>query len=323
MTSPDGSASLVAVAAARRVLLRQQAHLLIDALPWLSDPDCIPSTVLGEGARGHLEPSAGCFLLARWMVTEVVIAAHRVRHDLSWADVMERHSVPSELQASVRGSVLESVTRYGPGILALSEIVASTPVLAVRVGAARSDWPGIARRSQDLGERLSRNGTDLQVVIRRYLHRRMIDAAESAPALDPARLRLNEDRGVTSVTPIDELVLAAKESVRAHIGPPQGVCLALVVPGPDDDRVAGYKTLFDAVWAAYVSAAARFIFPRVDPARLETPEQSGPDPGVRQAIDRITRERATELARRSPRAGHHGDGHRGRAEHPLAISRQR
>ena len=141
--------------------------------------------------------------------------------------------------------------------------------------------------------------------------------------LDPARLRLNEDLGVTSVTPIGELVLASKESVRAHIGPPQGVCLALVVAGPGDDRMASHETLFGAVWAVYVSAATRFIFPRVDPARLRIPDQRGPDLGVRQALDRIARERATELARRSPRAAHHEDGHRGRAEYPLAKPRER
>ena len=123
--------------------------------------------------------------MARWMVTEVVIAAHRLRHDLSWADAVERHHVPPELQAIVRGSVLESVTRYGPGIIALAEIVASTPALAVRDGAMRSDWPVIAHRSQDLGERLSCNGTDVQVIIRRYLHRWAVDIADPFPCSTP------------------------------------------------------------------------------------------------------------------------------------------
>lgn len=323
MTSPDRGAALVAVASARRELLRQQAGWLLDSLPWLSDPDRIPGTALGQDEGGPVEPSVGCFLLARWMLTEVVVAAHRMRHDLSWTDVLARHQVPPELQVLVRRSVLEPVTRYGPGVLALAEIVASTPALAVRAGTARSDWPGIARRSQDLGERLSCDGTDVQVIVRRYLHRPVSDIVESVPALDPARLRLNGGGGITSVTPLDELVLAAKQAVRVHIGPARGVCLALVVAGPDDDRPAGHRSLFDAVWAAFVSAAGRLVFPRADLARCEIPAQGEPDPGVGPAIDRIARARAAELARRSPRPGHQAGPRRGRAEPTLAQPRRR
>jgi hypothetical protein len=287
-----------AVGPAQRVLLRRQAELLVARLPWLRDPDRIPSHALGEGRDLQVYPSTGCYRLARWMVSDIVVAVHRARDELPWAETLMRHGVPAGAHPTVQRVVLEPVTRYGPGILALAEIVASVPVVAVRSGAARSDWPQIAARSRHLGLQLSRDSTDVQVIIRRYL-RGPPEAVPSIAMLDAALLRLDGSRGVTSVTPMDELILAAREAVRAHIGPHAGICLARLVRSGGDDRGVSGETMFDAVWAAFVHAAARHLFPRIVAARLEIPDQPARDRGAKHALDRLAQARAAELRLRA------------------------
>jgi hypothetical protein len=61
--------------------------------------------------------------------------------------------------------------------------------------------------------------------------------------------------------------------------------------------------MFDAVWAAFVHASARHLFPRIVAARLEVPGQLAGDDGAKRALDRLARERAAELRLRAAPAG--------------------
>jgi hypothetical protein len=280
---------------AQRVLLRRQAELLLERLPWLRDPDRIP----GLDGDPEMDSSTGCYELARWMVSDIVVTAHRAGDELPWDETLRQHRVPVDAHASVRRVVLESVTRYGPGIVALAEIVASVPVVAVRSGAPRSDWPRIAARSRHLGLQLSRDRTDVQVVIRRYLRGPPQAPQPTIAMLDAGLLRLDESGGVTSVTPIDELVLGARETVRTHVGPQTGICLARLVRRGGDNRGMSGETMFDAVWAAFVHAATRHLFSRIVAARLEIPDQRARDRHAKHALDRLARERAAELRLRA------------------------
>jgi hypothetical protein len=287
------------VASAQHILLRRQAELLVEKLAWLRDPDRIPGRALSGGRDLRSDPSVGCYQLARWMVSDIVAAAHGASEELPWTETFAKHRVPSDAHAAVRRVVLEPVTRYAPGILALAEIVASVPVVAVRGGATRSDWPHIAARSRCLGEQLSRDSTDVQLIVRRYLRRPSEAVPSTIAMLDAGLLRLDESGGVTSVTPMDELVLAAREAVWAHIGPHAGICLARLIRSGRDDRAVRGETMFDAVWAAFVHASDRHLFPPIVAARLEVPDQRPRDRGAQRALDRLAQERAAELRLRA------------------------
>ena len=280
---------------ARRSLLQRQAELVVDHLPWLADPDALPADIL-DAAAGYGGVADQCFQIAVWMVTEIVAAAYGVRDLLPWDEAMTSCGVPRVLQHRVRSAVLEPTTRYGPGISAIAEIVAATPAVAARSGLLRGDWEQVARASQRLGTRLSVDGTDVQVLIRTYLQGAPYARSALPRVLDSRCLVLDGDRGVTSVTPIDALVVAARKAVARHLDPSGRVCIALQTAGPSGGAAyTGEPTLFGAVWKAYVTAAARYVFPTVEPERISMDEVLR-DPFYAEVLDRLARRRRAELA---------------------------
>ncbi len=293
MTTRNERPASDAAIRARRALLRRQMGLIANALPWLTDSRAIPDEAFGSAAlKGDLaEP---CYHLYVWMVAEIVAAAHRVRDDLHWEEAMQRHGVPSDLQPSVRRAVLEVATRYAPGISAIADIVMVTPAVAVRHGLPMSEWEQAALRAEEFAARFSVDGTHVQVLIRTYLQRKAPEPHAPLRSLDAGRLRLDATTGITSVTPIDDLVDAAKTAVHRHIGRPRGVCVAMQANVPRADGPEAV-TFYTAVWRSFVAAAARRVFPTLDPARIERLPGTGPDPAFADALDRLARQRAAEL----------------------------
>jgi hypothetical protein len=288
-----------AVISAKRALLRQQIQLLGEELAWLADPGLIPAAALNSAAEcGDL--SDQCFSLAAWVVGEIALAASRLHQKLCWEDTFECYRVPSESKPRIVRALLEPVTRYAPGILALSEIVAAIPVVAIRESVPLGDWGRIARRSEEFGVKLSCDGTEVQVLIRNYLRKPpQPSTSPDKRVLDSTRLKLDDEIGVTSVTPIDDLVSVARAAVTEHIGPAKGICVAMQAKAPVWGHTSeAPATMYDAVWSAYTAAAEHLIFPNVDISGAEIPAQAGPDPHFALAINHLARDRGAELRSR-------------------------
>jgi hypothetical protein len=286
---------------AKRALLTQQTELLGGELPWLSDPSKIPAEALAYSAECDDLPEQ-CFNLATWVLAEVVRAANSVQQKLSWEETFDYYKVPFELKQRILRAVLEPTSRHAPGIFAMSEIVAATPVVATRESVPLSGWGSIAGRTEKFGAKISYDGTDLQVLVRNYL--RKPPPTTKSPYLrvmDPTLLRLDDEMGLTSVTPIDDLVSAAKTSITEHIRPPKGVCVAIQANAPVCERASiAPVTMYGAIWSAFTAAANRLIFPNLDMSRVEIRPQAEPDPHFAVAIDALARHRAEEWRLRYP-----------------------
>lgn len=286
---------------ARQALLRQQTELLGGELPWLSDPNQIPAEALGASIASD-DLTEQCFYLGTWVLAEIVRAANSVQQKLRWDETFAFYKVPLDLQPRVMRSVFEPTSRHAPGIFAMCEIVAAAPVVATRESVRLSGWGTVARNTEKFGAKISRDGTDLQVVIRNYL--RQSPEKTRSPyqrVLDPARLRLDHETGVSSVTPIDELISAAKTAIAEHIRPPRGVCAALLASAPVCEHAATHPaTMYSAIWSAYAAAVERLIFSNVKISGAEIPVQAEPDPHFETAIDALAKQRAEEWRARYP-----------------------
>jgi hypothetical protein len=293
-SDPTGRSHHRAALGAKRALLRQQTELLGQDLPWLSVPNRIPDEAIGPAGESRDIPYQ-CFALATWMLVEVVRAAMGVQDRLSWAATLDRHKVPLVLQSRVRRAVLEPTSRHAPGLFAMSEIVAVVPAVAMRESVPPSGWGAIAQRAEKFAARISRDGSDLHVLIRNYL-RRPPGSTDGRRELDPTLLRVDAETGVTSVTPIHMLISTAKTAIAQRIGPASGVCAALLAKAPACPYAAAAPTtMYGALWSAYAAAADRLIFQRADLRRMEIPGQAEPDPHFAAALDALARCRASEL----------------------------
>lgn len=285
---------------ARRALLKQQTELIGDEVAWLFDPGQVPSSALGVATASGDLPSL-CFSLATWFLIEVVRAAERVQQRLSVEQTLDRYAVTHEQRLRVIRAVLQPTSRHAPGIFAMAEIVAAVPVVASRQGLARTDWGDIARRSKQLAAKLSCDGSDMQVIIRRYL-RGASHGAElsSPPSFDPTLLMVSQGVGLTSVTPIDDLVKAAKAAVARHIQPAKGLCVAMLAKAPSGGDSEEPATMYDAIWTAYVRAAERLVFPMVEISRMDSRPPREADPDLPDVFDGLALQRAQELKRGDP-----------------------
>ncbi|CAD6556834.1 hypothetical protein LMG28727_06207 [Paraburkholderia kirstenboschensis] len=285
-----------AAIAAKRALLREQTELLGQELDWLSDPGRIPLDALGPATK-HGDVPSRCFSLATWFLIEIVRAAKGVCSRLRWEETLDQHRVPAQLWTRVSHAVMEPTSRYAPGIYAMAELVAVAPPVALRESIPLSDWGSIARRTEKFATKMSCDGTELQVIIRDYLRKR-ISATEAASqrVLDPALLRLDDTMSLTSVTPIEDLVAVANAAIRKYIRPTKGVCVAMLAHAPyGDQERAAPSTMYGAVWSAFAGAAERLVFPNIDLSTVDRSPPCGQDPDFATLIDALARQRALAL----------------------------
>lgn len=273
---------------ARRALLRQQTELLGPQLPWLAVPARIPPHAV-DASVGPQDVRLAAFSLAAWMLIELVQAAGRINHALDWGVVMDRHGVAPRQRESLSLAVLSPLSRHAPGLFAIAEILSVLPAVAERAQVPRAHWSALARRSEAFGAQLARDGTGVQVLVRSYLGR----SEGGLRCLDPARLRIDAATGLATVTPIGDLLAAARDAARHYQGPAHGVCVALQAAAPG----AGGASMFGAIWASFADAAARLVFPRFDPQACAIPPQAAPDPDCAQALERLAVQRHAEVAR--------------------------
>ncbi len=285
---------------AKRALLKEQTQLLGERLSWLYDPSKIPAEALGKSTGCGLPDR--CFSLATWVLIEVVLAANSVQQQLSWEETFAQYEVPSDLQSRILSAVLEPTSRHAPGIFAMSEIVAAIPMVATRESVPVGRWGTIARKSEKFGVKISCDGSDLQVLVRNYLRRpSQTTESRNQRVLDAALLRLDEQMGITSVTPIDDLVSAAKVAITEHIRPARGICVAMLAKAPACEHASALPlTMYGAIWSAYTAAADRLIFQNIDLRGVQIPSQARPDSCFEVAIDTLARHRAAQLHRDYP-----------------------
>lgn len=275
---------------ARRALLREQTARVGRRLPWLTDPQLIPDEAV-DASVGADDVPLSAFSLAAWMLIQVLHSAQQEQDTLDWGRAMA--GVAPGLQASVQRSVLCPAAKYAPGLFAIAEIVAVVPAVAFRSEAAPARWRGIAHRAQAFGALLARDGTGVQVLLRHYLARPADDPAGCGlRALHPACLRLDDALGLTTVTPLDDLLAAARQATLRHDGCTQGVCVALQAPAPHG--CAG-GSMFGAIWSSFADAAARLVFPRFDPQRPPIPACAAPDGRHAEILDRLAAGRGAQL----------------------------
>ena len=275
----------------RRALLRQQTKLLGPRLAWLTDSTLIPN----EAVDSSVEPNdvrLAAFSLAGWMLIEIIQAADDVYQELDWEQAMERFRVAPELQDSVTRAVLCPATRHAPGLFAMAEIVSVIPMVASRSGVSRDRWNEIASRSQAFGAKLAHDGTIVQVLIRNYLSRTITPTTgHGVRLLNPAWFRLDEGTGLSTVTPLADLLSAACAVVdqnETH----HSTCVALQAAAPE--AVNGATTMFGAIWSSFAEAANRLVFPRFDISKYPVQQQAAPDPKYVETFAQLAEQRHQE-----------------------------
>ena len=288
---PEIDASVIG---ARRALLRQQTELLGPRLPWLADPALVPDHAVDASVEDD-DVRLAAFSLAAWMLIDLVQAAGQVNHALDRHGVMESFHIAPRARESLSLAVLCPLSRHAPGLIAIAEIMAVIPLLAHRADVPANRWGGIALGSLAFGAMLARDGTAVQVLLRSYLGR-----SEAGPAgagirsLDPALLRLQGETGITTVTPLPDLLAAARCAAARYNVAPRGVCVALQAPAPEAAGGRG-TTMFGAIWASFAAAAERLVFPHFDPSRDAIPAEAAIDSGYADALEHAAARRHDEL----------------------------
>lgn len=280
---------------ARRALLREQLERMAPRLPWLSDPALIPDTAVAAPVEdGDIDLSA--FSLAAWMLIEMVRAADLVNPALGWRQAFERHRVPAALQDSVARAVLLPAARHAPGLFAMAEIVSAVPRVAGRAGIPRDRWGAIVAASEPLARHFALGNTAMQVMLRCYLSRAEPSAeGRGVRSLDPARLRLDAAGGLTTVTPLETLLGAARSAAAGggyhYVAP----CVAMSARTGAEAAGTG-DSVFGAIWSSWAHAADRLLFPGFDPSRDTGWVRAEADPECAAAFDAIAAQRRAVLS---------------------------
>ena len=276
---------------ARRALLREQLERAAARLPWLSDPSLIPDTAIVPFVEdGEVELAA--FSLAAWMLMETVRVADDVNQQLAWREAFERYRVPYGMQDPVVRSILLPAARHAPGLFAMAEIVSVVPALAHRAAIPRDRWGAVLAASLPLVRQLAFGNTVMQVLLRCYLGRAAASGeTRGVRSLDPARLRLDDAGGLTTATPIEALLHAARRAAERsgyhYVAP----CVAMAAHLAGEGVGPAKGSVFDAFWTVWTIASDRLLFCRYDPSRAPACSEAETDPDFGDALDAIAAKR--------------------------------
>lgn len=247
---------------------------------WLESPDLVP-----ESATAYVVPepknlNERFYNVSAWMInslTEWVVATHS---QLDISGVFKKHSLDMEDRVHVLnrfkhdGKVRAS---YVPGFQAMAQIFSVIPEVATRDSGSDADYGEIASRARLFGESIARDGSMVQIVARKYL-------INSKTYLDSSKLKLDEETGITTVTPIEQIVHEAREASKHEFPPEDGVCVAMQakINGPSS------PTVFEASWDALTDFGQRLIYPNIAEQELaKVPKQAAPDPNLAKTIQSI------------------------------------
>lgn len=236
---------------------------------WLADPGLIPEDAVEVGGSDDsLEKRCGT--LAMWMVEELGAATAEVHEKINIGEAFEKHalSLKERVDLTIKFTKYPKVP-YIPGILAMGAIFAAVPPLAAREGRQRSEWAEIGMRAQGFGQAISVHGTDAQAAILGFLSNEWVSEVR---ALNLGRLRLDDDMGITTVTPFEDVLGTAIEVARdaGPIGLGEHSCIAHQVDAPHKG------SFFGATWRSYGAAAERLAYRGIDVDGAQVPPEEEP-----------------------------------------------
>lgn len=266
---------------ARHDLWEAQIEQFGSDIPWLHEG--IPPEVIGNphsGARTRLD---------KWVLDELVAWSNRTAPRLpaeTTERIFEDYQLTREERVAVRGLVLTQARQaFTPGIETINQVQAPVPWVAARAGETYDldAWAERSRRAKQFAASFAGSGTNVLGLVRRYL---MVDAKEHLSPFDPTKLITDEHTGISTITPLPDIVAAAAEAVDTIAGTEleRTVCVAR------EAQPAGMQsTFYDAIWDAYTTAVRRYIYPHRAPITVECFPPQEPDTNVRTSMLQLAR----------------------------------
>lgn len=296
MTTPDFQAAVDA----NRDLQREMLNRFAGDLTWINDPEQIPAAAIGDPAD-NLGLVDRHYHLGSWVLDRFSEWVVNSQAKLSFAETFEKYELPNNYRVHIRERMLlRPEVIYFPGIQGMADVASAAPLVAARNGIGAEGWGEVAKDSSKFGAAISRDGTEVQFLVRTYLVREPSERDGKLSRrnfLDPSMMKLDDETGITTVTPIPELISIAKNALRQDPEIPEPlaheVCLALQTKSPTEEA----KIMFDATWFAYVAAAERLIYPLFEFEPDEIPAEAPPDPDVKANISASTQKLKDDIER--------------------------
>ena len=253
---------------AHRELARQSMEMACERLDWLQDANQVPACSTTDYGSRREES------LAAWMTEQFATAAQTAHSMLDYEEVFEKYNIEGELQSLLENAQSDHdmlKDSFLPGFRAISDFIGAVPQVAHRAEIDREEWRDVAEKSKTTGMKLAFDNTWVQLFVRAYLSQDVRNGG-----LDTSKLKIDTNGGVTTVTPLRDLVAFAARANRIHNNlffPTKRPCLAL------DSRVdcLNGRSVFEAAWDVFARVADREIFGDAESIR-SVREEGQPDP---------------------------------------------
>jgi hypothetical protein len=241
------------------------------ALDWRSDPSLVPDAAVHSTDILGL-PRNPYQSLVEWTLSRFIDNTGDKTNELDYADIFTKYKLPNHERLATR-QVLRQLAdmAYGPGIDFMAKVHEVVPPVALGAGVSdRGDWVRIAADARHFARHAALDGTIVQFLVRAYL-----GSDADYKSMDPTKFRTDEDTGITTVTPIESLVAAAKATdarFNLRYADHSGVCAAM------QTRVAEMEeevSMYDAVWQAFSTVVGDKIYPFIE---VEPAVPNEPDP---------------------------------------------
>lgn len=267
------------VAQARRDLHREQMIRFAAELEWLNEPALIPPGAATDHSGNPF------YSTAVWLTDSMSGWSETNRKDLSYAKTFNKHGLDTDGRVIVKRVIRDAAQEaFGPGIEAIGQILGAVPLVATREGVSVGDWFVIANKARTLGKQMSYDGTAVQALVRTYLSDLSLSGNDfNSQPLDDTKLMLDENSNLTSVTPIELILEAAREESRKYVSAADlsNACVALQA----NIDIGGHSVaMFDAVWDAFCNYAASSIYPTMDIKTKELKPVIGADANPRKTF---------------------------------------
>lgn len=270
-----------AIQQASRSLHKEEMSRFGDELPWLLDTAQIPEAIIGS----HTDVDKRCFEVAEWMINRLGKWSGEGHSRLRIGETFEEQDLDVSERVALRGSFQKNpIEAYEQGILTMSEIFAAVPKVASNDNVPSDQWPMLARKAYNLGERVAQAGRigladfyqyldadkDVVNLLKGAFLGSEISGIKPYRVLDANKLKLDAQSGITTVKPIADILNTDGEVVSEE---DRVNCAALEATAPKSTECPHF---FAAVWNAYADAAERFVYPNatIEQDKSESKSQS-------------------------------------------------
>lgn len=265
---------------AAREIHRQQLSTGEGRPEWLESPELIPEAATAYVLSEPKNLNERFYNVSAWMINSLTEWAAAAHSHIDMPGVFKKHQLGIEDRIHVLNRLKnedEVKASYIPGFQAMAQVFSVIPEVASRDAGQDADYGEIAAKARFFGESIARDGTMVQIVARKYL-------INSKTYFDASKFKLDEETGITTVTPIEQIVDEAREASRREFPPVDGVCVAMQakINGPSS------PTVFEASWDAMTSVGQRLVYPNIGDHELaKVPKQAAPDPNFAETIQSI------------------------------------